>query len=404
MAGEAGVQVPQALRTALDAWAAGAENPAEKGNGPAASRDRFGTGGRGLPGLLWNKGAKRREGELSTKYGIEIGPGPAGGTHFSHSEINKIDKVLGTLPRRDLADNKSLRGLVRGGGQGGLVSLFDPDTSRVHIQHPVGLPAWLYTRLQRGSGWQRRLMDLGAAAGYDGLSIGQRCSVLGRSRDRRQVMGKVLSHGSLLSWTLRHEIGHSVDQQHQWLLTDSAKPEFGGWQAHLGSYGCRAVARAFLAPYGITEEGAIHWLAHRIAPDSEGVVRVNAALASDLTRDLPEAGRTLGQSGLRQLVRDLGLATEQPWMLPKGGTDRLTRDGRVYQVDQYGSWCSYLASARHHGVSPYQFSSADEFFAESYAAFHDPVAGTTLRRRLHPDAATWFKDRTQQPRPEEASC
>ncbi|MGW6412331.1 hypothetical protein ACWF95_34790 [Streptomyces vinaceus] len=334
--------------------------------------------------------------QLSAKYGIRIGAGSADGTRFSHSELNKIDKVFAMLPRCDLAGNEALRGVVRGGGQGGLASLYDPDTSQVHIQHPAGMPAWLYTRLHRGSGWQRRLMDLGAAAGYDGLSVGQRCSVLGRSRDRRQVMGGLMSRGSLLSWTLRHEIGHSVDQRHQWLLSESAKPEFGGWRSHVGSYGCREVTRAFLAPYGVREEPVLAWLARRIAPDSEGRVRLDASLMSDLTREFPDAGQAVERVGSRHLLQDLRLAAEQPWMLPDGGTDHLAREGRVFQVDQYGRWCSYLASARQYAVSPYQFSSADEFFAESYAAYHDPVADGDLRCRLHPNAVAWFRDKAQE--------
>ncbi|MFF4409945.1 hypothetical protein [Streptomyces sp. NPDC001404] len=354
--------------------------------------DRFGTGGRGLPGLLWNRGAKRRERELGARLGVTLGPGDGGGQHFSHSELNKLDKVLSALPANDLNnDSGSLRGIVRGGGQGGMVSLYDSETSQVHIQHPAGMPAWIYTRLQKGSGWQRRLMDLGAAVGYEGLSVGQRCSVMGCSRSRRQVMGGgALAHGSLLGWTLRHEIGHSVDQRHRWAFSEADKPEFGGWQAYAGSYGCRAVARAFLAPHGITDEDVCGWLAKRIAPDADGNVALSDTLAADFTRDWPEAAGNVGRDGLRQLAKDLKFATAQPWMLPDGGASRLTRDGRVYQLDQYGSWCSYLASARDHIVSPYQFSSADEWFAEAYAAYHDPVPGNTPRHRLHPDAAAWF--------------
>ncbi|MFC5720975.1 hypothetical protein ACFP1Z_12435 [Streptomyces gamaensis] len=360
--------------------------------------DRFGTGGRGLPGLLWNRGAGRRERELSEKYGLTIGPASKNGGHFSHSELNKLDKVLGGLPRNDLEyDAHSLEGIVRGGGDMGPASLYDGETRKVHVQHPWGMPGWLYTKLQKGSGWQRRLMDLGAALNYQGLSMGQKCSVMGCSHNRRQVMGGALAHGSLFSWTMRHEIGHSVDERCQWKMVEARKPEFGGWLLHEGQLGHYQVACAFLAPYGITDDEVRIWLADRIAPDPEGnPPALSDALIGEFTRDWPDATEQMGHEALRQLLADLKFATAQPWMLPDGGADRLTRDGRVYQVSHYGEWCSYLASAREHVVSPYQFSCAEEWFAEAYAAYHDPVAGHAPRRRLHPDAAAWFEKKARK--------
>lgn len=39
-----------------------------------------------------------------------------------------------------------------------------------------------------------------------------------------------------------------------------------------------------------------------------------------------------------------GLA--QPWMFPNGAADKLAVNGRVFQRNHYGTWVSYLASAR----------------------------------------------------------
>ncbi|MEU7023523.1 hypothetical protein ABZ990_23085 [Streptomyces sp. NPDC046203] len=68
---------------------------------------RLGSGGYGLPGLLWNHGVAEREKALSARYHVAIGPSPTRpNVHFSHSALGRIEAVLADLP----ADH--LRGLT----------------------------------------------------------------------------------------------------------------------------------------------------------------------------------------------------------------------------------------------------------------------------------------------------
>jgi hypothetical protein len=64
--------------------------------------------------------------------------------------------------------------------------------------------------------------------------------------------------------------------------------------------------------------------------------------------------------------------------------------GRIYQVDQYGTWVSYLRSARERALSNYQFSTSHEWFAEAYAAFYDP--NPAPRGQLSQPVRDWFQD------------
>ena len=98
--------------------------------------------------------------------------------------------------------------------------------------------------------------------------------------------------------------------------------------------------------------------------------------------------------GIRRAARALRIAQTAPYFLSDGGPELF--DGRVYQIDHYGSWVSYLKTARNHLVSNYQFSSPSEWFAEAYAAYYNP-GNKTARDKLNPATLNWFKENLGEP-------
>ncbi|MFI0899312.1 hypothetical protein [Streptomyces sp. NPDC020983] len=360
-----------------------------------------GAGGHGIGGLLLNRGAAQREAALSLTYGVRIGP-PANrpDDHFSHSMLNRIDGVLGSLPARDVRDNPELQAIQPAGADTtGAASLYDADDRSITMVSPFGMPSWLYTELNRGVGWQRSLMDKGAMAGYDGISEDED-RALGLGGERREVMGgtsDVLANGNLVKWTLRHEIGHSVDRQAGWAVRLKGEARFGGWEAYDDA---APVAVAILTEAGLGDRLDVRDRfrlrlrdAVAIALDPE-TARSSPERLTDIADTFPGQEQDF-HDRLARVVRFGRLALAQPWTLNDGGADTLTIAGRTYHVDHYGQWVSYLRAEREqHAVSNYQFSTPDEWFAEAYAAYHDPKPGP--RARLNPDARRWFEERGEE--------
>lgn len=344
-----------------------------------------------MAGALFNHGAGEREAELSRWLGIRIGGVEGSGRHLSHSELNTVEKVLGGLPRSDLANaGTTLRGIVRGGSGAGAASDYDPESRFIHLTHPADMPAWLYTRLNRGSSWQRRIMDLGAAAGYEGLTGHQVLRTLGCAHgQRRKVMSGSLAHGNLLKWTLRHEVGHAVDADTDWLASAAGREEFGGWRVHQQVI---EVAQALMERYtdGDCSDASID-LAVGLQPQGITSKKIDRWFDTVCTPQWSAFIDDIGPTRAARLREDCKLVLSCPWMLDEASVMRLERNGRIYQRDIYGEWVSYSADALRFKVSHYQFSAATEWFAEAYAAYHDPKPG--LRKDLDPRAMRWFEDR-----------
>ncbi|OLO25430.1 hypothetical protein PZ61_0237695 [Streptomyces sp. MNU77] len=354
------------------------------------------TGGYGFGGLVANTGAAQRETELSAKYGIRIGPPEdRPNDHFSHSMLNRIDGVLGSLPTQDVRENPELQAIQPAGADTkSAASLYDGNDRSITMVSPFGMPSWLYTELNRAVPWQRSLMDKGAMADYEGISEDE---ALGIAGEKRQVMGgtsDVLANGNLVKWTLRHEIGHSVDKQAGWAENLKHEPRFGGWEAYGNS---RPVAMAILTEAGLDGQLDVTDRYHMPLIDSVAV-----ALDPEVARGTPERLTDLAagfpdqddqfKTRLDRVVEFGRLALAQPWTLTNGGGNTLAIGNRTYHVDHYGQWVSYLRAERErHAVSNYQFSTPDEWFAEAYAAYHDPKPGP--RARLNPGAQAWFEER-----------
>ncbi|WP_211245828.1 DUF4157 domain-containing protein [Actinomadura oligospora] len=344
--------------------------------GGSVQRMKFspGTGGRGVAGWVANEGAEERERELTEKHGIDIGS-VAGGPRMSHSMLYEIDKVLGELPEDHVRGNPFLRSIQMGDGLG-QASAYDSRTQRIGMVNPFGMPAFMYTSLNRGSRAQRGLMDMGAALGYDGLTTGEQLGVMVPGTDRHVMGGvsDVLANGNLVKWTLRHEIGHSVDRKVGWALHLSSRPEFGGWRREHRA----GIVEALATRFGFAPEAFAAGTS--LEPDA---LREHAA-----NLDGHFAGCGLDDERRGQVVGFVRKALAQPWMLNDGGRAHLEVGGRIYHVDHYDAWVSYEAAARGNAVSNYQFSTPDEWFAEAYAAYYDPKG--TSRARLSNEVRRWF--------------
>ncbi|WP_437645653.1 hypothetical protein [Sorangium sp. So ce362] len=358
--------------------------------------DKLGTGGHGVAGLVSNKGAAAREQALARQYNLQIGPGnDAGGKHFSHKMLDRIEKVLGELPPDHVTGNPTLRTIIRDISSEQSASAYDELTDTINVVNPYDMPSWLYSRLNRSVSWQRYLMDRGAKSDYDGISK-QQDKELGIA-GRRQVMAgvsDVLANGNLVKWTMRHEIGHSIDKLIDWRsLAEDDK--FGGWKVHSDTQDFEDVTRAIFAKAGITDDEA------NTEIDGFSVLQRFASVldAPSLRKDMAPlvefpASAAPRDADLREklekAVRTVKIAMAQPWTLDDAGASELQVDGRIYHVDQYNQWVSYRADARNDAVSNYQFSTPAEWFAEAYASYYDPDPAP--KAKLTQDVRDFFEN------------
>lgn len=360
---------------------------------------------------------KRREAELSEKYGITIGPGDIeGDVHMTHSMLDRIEKVLDQLPPSHVSGNDALIGISGNQGEGS-ASTYSPGEKVIGINRPFNMPGWLYSILNPYWKIQRAQMEKGAMADYHGITE-EEDEALGIDKKSRSVfagVNDVLAQENLLQNTVRHEVGHGVDEKIGWEANESDKEMFGGWRKHYGQAGAEDVARAFLKRAGLedvmddpigTMKGAksLAWWfsrqiqgndgpdSHKDRPDPGGIRNLpNAGVIKNWVATHPSyAGK------LDTAVESARVALAQAWTLPDGGGDRVTVDGRMYHMDHYENWVSYEAEARTHALSNYQFSTPGEWFAEAYTAFYNPE-DPTPRSQLIPEVREWFEEQLGPP-------
>lgn len=365
----------------------------------SAQRATAGSAGGG-PAPTGNRGSvAQREREMSVRHGIRIGPPGPGGEHFTHALLDKIDSALSQLPEGDVGPNERLLAIEMDPDPEGSASLYNAETRSIRVVRPalagaLRAPAWLYASLNRGSDWQRRRMDQTAMADYEGISpAGDRA--LDIPEDARHVMGP---QGNLVKWTIRHEVGHAVDEMTGWERNLAREDRFGGWQTYRNAQDRDLVAGTILRAARLDTV---------LPPSVVGspVSTLSFLLNPRTVRETVADGR-LGQFFDRfeqhlspqdfaerkaRALHFIRLALAQPWTLDNGGADILDVDSRTYQMDQYGTWVSYSSAQRgQYKVSNYQFSSPVEWFAEAYATYYDRKR-LSERAKIHPGAREWFE-------------
>ena len=361
--------------------------------------------------------AIRRELALSEKYGIRIGPGDIeDDVHMTNSMLDRIEKVLDQLPVSHVSGNDKLIGISGNQGEGA-ASTYSSGEKVIGINRPFNMPGWLYSILNPYWKIQRSQMEKGAMGDYHGITK-EEDEELGIDRKSRSVfagVNDVLAQENLLQNTVRHEVGHGVDEKIGWEANESGKEMFGGWKKHFGHSGAEEVARAFLARAGLEDVmddpvgkgiGAkpLAWLfaAQMIGskkdfdnttrPDPANLKRFETFASVKAWLDQHPGAR----DKLQVAIESARVALAQAWTMPDGGGDRVTYDGRMYHMDHYENWVSYDAEARTHALSNYQFSTPGEWFAEAYTAFYNPE-DPTPRSQLTPEVRDWFEEQLGPP-------
>ncbi len=270
--------------------------------------------------------------------------------------------------------------------------------------------------MMEGSGYS---VDKDAGLGLDS----RQRSTISFSRD------DAFADTRIVEWTMLHEIGHAVDERIQWTTRNGADPEFGGWKTHGEQQDVAAqeeIAEAYLQDAGLSldalaairisldeaartkidlytrvrnqyqnkvdrgvdvefNSGKVKEKEDQIAelsvPKTGKDIFMSALLGTDLAKKKESAAeiasgvvdgdqRVVVEAKLNQALEKIAFAQAVPWQFPDGLASKLQVGGRIYQLDHYKTWVSYLAAARVHILSPYQFSSPGEWIAEAYAAFY----------------------------------
>jgi hypothetical protein len=335
---------------------------------------------------LFHVGKKRREGKMTQKYGVNIGGRGQGKAHFSHGMMDKIEKVLKSLPGFHTAGNTALKGIEQAQGadreEMGAASFYSSGPEKVYMNRPFKwMPWWMYTMLSPKHKTQRKQMDKGAMEGYSGVSE-ERDRSLGLNTDERSVFAGVskvaVKQGGLATQTLRHELGHGVDNKIKFTRTRAGLPVFGGWHSYKTEDQIASVVKVFL---GYLKEKSTKNL-DDWTPEGNAQVISMRLKQPNLKAELTEK--------LGKVKRSLQIGVSQPWTFSDGKAGELEVNGRVYQRDHYERWSSYLLSQRQFAVSNYQFSSPGEWFAEAYTSYYDPHPNSPARAKLNEPTRMWF--------------
>jgi len=339
---------------------------------------------------------KKLKNRMTAEYGL-----PFAG--LSKAMLERVDKILSKLPRAHTAGNAALKDISGSGGIGANTSGYDYGSEKIEMNVPElafgkKMPVWLYLLLDKGTKWMRDQMDQGAMADFNIDSARDAQLGLGGKREVMAGVSDVLSQERLVDWTVRHEMGHAVDQQIKFMPTRGRLNIFGGWQMHDTDDRRKEVAVAFLtkAGFSVTEQAA------KLGPYKTLLSEATDCLMAGHIRKLG-TDATIGnlakslnvsadavRTKLAAFDDAAAVASVHPWSFADGGGDRIKQGDRMYHVDHYGTWVSYLATARSAALSNYQFSSPGEWFAESYAAFYDPKTASPARARMPAEVQQWF--------------
>lgn len=346
------------------------------------------------------------EKKLGDKYGITIGLGPKDPSskkdrkRFSSKMLKVLDTALATVPKSHLTGSY-LKNIVPSSESP--ASSYSPDTKSIDFGSPAWLPSWLHAAVEVG-GKFGGIIDWVAVETLRGLAKeehkGKGISLpesFYESAEGQSVFGGVFeghSEEKLAGYTLRHELGHAVDDKINFTSKLAHLPEFGGWKQYVNPIKDQPEAAVhFLERAGITyykdyPVGAYKRLPQFVVDFMQDPKRdpLSATRNNQIANDhssFPQAWK--------KVMKSVQSAQKFAWMLKDGGKSELELNGRVIDLDHYGTWVSYLTKARDgHAVSNYQFSSPGEWFAEAYAAFYDPNPDSKARKRLNKQTIDWF--------------
>jgi hypothetical protein len=226
--------------------------------------------------------------------------------------------------------------------------------------------------------------------------------------EKENTAGDPMHGKNTFDATVRHEVGHAVDETLGWSKSKAiAESRFGGW-----------------IEYGTSKSAYVRAVTDMVEKSAAGIAALPPKARKAAVKDLAETTFMDNLDDLnkiatwmRQAIDRAGcwdsLTTAQqddaiddpviealhegrvdndPWYEPNGGK---ALNGYLYERS-YGftGWYRYSVAARARKVSEYQFRHPSEWFAEAYSAYYCPVPDGTERGAVlaqsDPTAKKWF--------------
>ena len=207
--------------------------------------------------------------------------------------------------------------------------------------------------------------------------------------------GDPLFNKDMFNATVRHEVGHAVDQQLGWSAgSEPTKASRGGWKVYGSDHDRAAKAIIRAADKGIQRN-----LSEGKKADIRAImttVMQNGGNAADMQAAimlLPWWG-TISPSRQASIMNDPALTAvdrglnQPPW---SGRNNPFILGSVVFHESYSGDWVRTKSSSWARKVSTYQFRAPGEWFAEAYAAYYEPAPtkGAVLAER-DPDTKRYF--------------
>ena len=153
-----------------------------------------------------------------------------------------------------------------------------------------------------------------------------------------------------------HEVGHSVDENVQFMESRLGQEAFGGWRNYGGKVEPIAAAVA-------------KWAGYDSAPEQKRYV-LDLILENQPTPPTTAADKQASwDDALKKVTEWHTLATNEKIWWSQADCDKITIDGTIYHEAYKGIWVSYAAKARSQAITGYQFRAPGEWFAELYASY-----------------------------------
>jgi hypothetical protein len=154
-----------------------------------------------------------------------------------------------------------------------------------------------------------------------------------------------------------HELGHSVDDNLQFMASREGKAEFANWKTYGGN----------IDPI---VDAVADWTKYNSTPEQKKAIS-DLIQGNEVTWPTPPADKTAAWNDAKKKVTDwhkLANVTHKVWW-KQADINKIDVNGTVYQEAYERNWVSYDTAARKKGLTGYQFRAPGEWFAELYAAY-----------------------------------
>lgn len=214
------------------------------------------------------------------------------------------------------------------------------------------------------------------------VAIGTKDSTLNNNFSGGTFVG--VTGANSFDWTVRHEVGHAVADKVGAVDGYCATDNGGHWINYGHNQEVNFVAEVFQCSNGI-----VHAILNEGVAAGSMKNAIAQALKKEITKDqaIAEIMRFAPHLPVNHAVTALEIAADAGWGVITGnleavwqGGNRLTLGGRSFVKSSERGFASFRDANFANKVSAYQFRSPHEWFAEAYAAYHDPRAakGTLL--------------------------